>query len=109
MRIALNQQNSVVGDVSGNETAIARAIADARQAGAQLVAFPELAITGYPPEDLLLKEHLLADARAAIDRLALKTTGIVALVGFPERSNDVFNSMAVLADGKVAWTQPMIP
>ena len=71
----------------------------ARQAGAQLVLFPELAITGYPPEDLLLKEHFLADARAAVERIAADARGIVALVGFPERADDVYNAAAVLADG----------
>ena len=63
--------------------------------------FPELALTGYPPEDLLLKEHFLRDARAALDRIAAATEGIVALVGFPEREDDVYNALAVLADGAV--------
>ena len=94
--------NAVVGDVSGNEARIAELIARAREAGAQLVCFPELAVTGYPPEDLLLKEHFLADARAAVDRLAAGTEGIVALVGVPERATDVYNAAAVLADGRVA-------
>ena len=67
----------------------------------QLVLLPELAVTGYPPEDLLLKEHFLADARAALDRIAHQTTGTVALVGFPERADDVYNACAVLADGEV--------
>jgi len=94
--------NAVVGDVDGNEERIAGLIARAREEGAQLVCFPELAVTGYPPEDLLLKEHFLADARAAVDRLAAGTEGIVAVVGFPERSADVHNAAAVLADGRVA-------
>ena len=63
--------------------------------------FPELALTGYPPEDLLLKEHFLADARAALERIAADTTGIVAIVGYPERAEDVHNSAAILADGRV--------
>jgi NAD+ synthase (glutamine-hydrolysing) len=101
MRIALAQLNLTVGDLTGNEDRIAGSIADAAEAGAQLVLFPELAITGYPPEDLLFKEHFLADARAAIDRLAARTHGIVAIVGFPERADDVYNAAAVLADGAV--------
>jgi NAD+ synthase (glutamine-hydrolysing) len=101
MRLALQQLNATVGDIAGNESAIRDGIAKAKEAGAQLVAFPELAITGYPPEDLLLKEHFLRDARAAVDRLAEDARGIVALVGFPERADDVYNSMAVLADGAV--------
>ena len=73
----------------------------AREAGAQLVLFPELAVTGYPPEDLLLKEHFLADARAALERIADQTDDTVALVGFPELADDVYNACAVLAGGRV--------
>ena len=69
LRIALAQINAVLGDIAGNEGRIADQITAARDAGAQLVCFPELALTGYPPEDLLLKEHFLADARAALERL----------------------------------------
>jgi NAD+ synthase (glutamine-hydrolysing) len=101
LRIALAQMNAVVGDIAGNEAKIADAIGAARDAGAQLVCFPELALTGYPPEDLLLKEHFLADARAALERLAGHAHGIVAVVGYPERAEDVHNSAAVLADGQV--------
>ena len=101
LSIALCQMNAVVGDIAGNERAILDAIGHARDGGAQLVLFPELALTGYPPEDLLLKEHFLRDARAALDRIAAATTGIVALVGFPEREDDVYTALAVLADGAV--------
>jgi len=101
MRLALHQLNATVGDLAGNEARIREGIEQAKAAGAQLVAFPELAITGYPPEDLLLKEHFLRDARAAVDRLAEDAQGIVALVGFPERADDVYNALAVLADGEV--------
>ncbi|MBW3652002.1 MAG: NAD+ synthase [Actinobacteria bacterium] len=101
MRIALAQMNAVVGDIAGNAAKIADAIGDARAAGAQLVCFPELALTGYPPEDLLLKEHFLADTRTALERLAEQATGIVALVGYPERAEDVHNAAAVLADGRL--------
>ena len=101
LRIALSQMNAVVGDIAGNEAKIAGAIGAARDAGAQLVCFPELALTGYPPEDLLLKEHFLVDTRAALERLAGQTHGIVAVVGYPERAEDVHNSAAVLADGAI--------
>jgi NAD+ synthase (glutamine-hydrolysing) len=99
VRIALCQMNAVVGDIAGNEAKVRAGIAAAREGGARLVLFPELAITGYPPEDLLLKEHFLADARAAVERLAADATGVVAVVGFPERADDVYNAAAVLADG----------
>ena len=101
MRIALAQINATVGDIGGNEEKILGRIAEARRAGAALVLFPELAVAGYPPEDLLLKEHFLADARAAVDRIAAQTRDIVAVVGFPERAEDAYNAAAVVADGKV--------
>jgi NAD+ synthase (glutamine-hydrolysing) len=101
MRLALAQINPVVGDLPGNERLIVERLREARAGGAQLVLFPELAITGYPPEDLLLKEHFLADARAAIERIAAEATDIVAVVGFPERAEDVYNAAAVLAGGRI--------
>jgi NAD+ synthase (glutamine-hydrolysing) len=104
LRVALAQIDAVVGDIAGNEARIAEQIAAARDAGAQLVLFGELALTGYPPEDLLLKEHFLADATAALHRLAGETVGIVAVVGYPERAEDVHNSAAILADGELQAT-----
>ena len=101
LRIALAQIDTTVGDIAGNVAKIQGHIARARHQGAELVVFPELAVTGYPPEDLLLKEHFLTDARAAVERLAAETNDIVALVGFPERAEDVYNAAAVLAGGKV--------
>jgi NAD+ synthase (glutamine-hydrolysing) len=102
LRVALAQVNPTVGDIDGNAALIARSIAGAREAGAHLVVLPELAVSGYPPEDLLLKTHFLDAAREALEALAAQTRGIVALVGFPERADDVYNSAAVLADGAVA-------
>lgn len=101
MRLALAQINPIVGDIAGNEQKIVARLREAREGGAQLVLFPELAVTGYPPEDLLLKEHFLADARAAVERIAEEATEIVAIVGFPERADDVYNAAAVLADGAI--------
>ena len=101
MRVALAQINATVGDIAGNEAKVREQLARAREAGAQLALFPELAVTGYPPEDLLLKEHFLADARAAVERIAADAQGIVAVVGFPERADDAYNAAAVLADGGV--------
>ncbi|MEA2392673.1 MAG: hypothetical protein QOJ82_564 [Solirubrobacteraceae bacterium] len=101
MRVALSQLNQTVGDIAGNEAKIREQLARAREAGAQLALFPELAVSGYPPEDLLLKEHFLADARAAVDRIAADAQGIVAVVGFPERAEDAYNAAAVCADGAV--------
>jgi NAD+ synthase (glutamine-hydrolysing) len=118
LRLALCQVNATVGDLDGNATLIAEGIAAARRAGAQLVLFPELALTGYPPEDLLLREHFLTDTAAQLAQLAAATAGIVAIVGFPERiagavrgpvpgsagpiATVLYNAAAVLRDGVVS-------
>ena len=101
LRLALAQLDLVVGDIAGNEERLRDYLDRAREAGAQLVLFPELAVTGYPPEDLLLKRHFLERSRAALDRLAADVRDIVAVVGFPELAEDVFNSSALLAEGEV--------
>src|SRR4051812_17599260 len=102
LRLALHQLNPTVGDLAGNEEKVLEGLGAARDAGAQLSLFPELVVTGYPPEDLLLKEHFLRDARAVVDRIAAAATDHTAIVGFPERAEDVFNAAAVLAGGQVA-------
>jgi NAD+ synthase (glutamine-hydrolysing) len=101
MRLALAQINATVGDLAGNERRIVERLDEARDAGARLVLFPECAVSGYPAEDLLLKDHFLADCREAVERIAEHADGIVAVVGFPERAHDVFNAAAVLAGGEV--------
>src|SRR5919107_4482175 len=102
LRVALAQINPIVGDIGGNAQKIREYIERARDEGAQLVVFPELALTGYPPEDLLLKTHFVDAAGAALEEIARDTEGVVALVGFPERRDDVYNACAVLSDGEVA-------
>jgi NAD+ synthase (glutamine-hydrolysing) len=102
LRVALAQINPTVGDIDGNAGKIAERIAEAREQGAALVVFPELALSGYPPEDLLLKPAFLDRTGVALGELAAQTRGIVALVGFPEAAEDVYNAAAVLADGEVA-------
>ncbi len=101
LRLSLHQINTVVGDLAGNEERITDGLRAAQDVGADIAVFPELAVTGYPPEDLLLKEHFLRDATAVIQRLATRTRGLVAVVGFPERAEDVYNAAAILAGGRV--------
>src|SRR5256885_2242152 len=101
LRLALHQLNPTVGDLAGNAQKVRDGLRAAREAGAQLSLFPELMITGYPPEDLLIKEHFLRDAREALDDVASEARDLVAIVGFPERAEDVYNAAAVLADGRV--------
>src|ERR687891_65755 len=102
LRVALAQINPTVGDIRGNARKISEHTSAAREQGAALVVFPELTLSGYPPEDLLLKTSFLDQVGEALEDLAAQTRGIVALVGFPERADDVYNSAAVLADGEVA-------
>jgi NAD+ synthase (glutamine-hydrolysing) len=102
LRVALAQVNPTVGDIRGNARLIADNISRARDEGAGLVVFPELTLSGYPPEDLLLKTSFLDAAAGALEELAAQAHGIAAVVGFPERAEDVYNAAAVLADGEVA-------
>ncbi len=104
LRVALAQINPTVGDIRGNSRKISDQIARARDEGAALVVFPELALSGYPPEDLLLKTSFLDAARVALRELAAETHDIVAVVGYPEQAEDVYNTAAVLADGDVVAT-----
>ena len=101
MRIALAQMNSVVGDLDGNRQRILGRLHAARGAGADLVLFPELAVTGYPPEDLLLRPGFLHAARRSLELIAAETKEIAALVGTPHLDRDLFNACAVCADGRV--------
>ena len=101
MRLALAQLNVVVGDLDGNRELITGAIRDAREAGADLVLFPELAVTGYPPEDLLLRPGFVKAARASLDEIAAATEGITALVGCPLFDRDLANACAILSGGEI--------
>jgi NAD+ synthase (glutamine-hydrolysing) len=101
MRLALAQINTTVGDLDGNRERILGRLAEAREAGADLVLFPELAITGYPPEDLLLRPRFLREAWSSLEAVAAATDGIAALVGVPHLERDLYNACAVLAEGEV--------
>jgi NAD+ synthase (glutamine-hydrolysing) len=93
--------NCCVGDLAGNRSKILEGVAAARSAGADLVVFPELAVTGYPPEDLLLRPGFVREARASVDEIAAAADGIVALVGTPWFERDLTNACAVCAGGEV--------
>ena len=101
LRIALCQANLPVGDIRGNLRRIREWLDRARAECAQLVVFPELAVTGYPPEDLLLKPPFAERALSALHELASDVKDTVALVGFPFLDDDLYNAAAVLADGRV--------
>jgi NAD+ synthase (glutamine-hydrolysing) len=106
MRLALAQINTVVGDLDGNRARIVDRLREARGAGADLVLFPELAVTGYPPEDLLFRPEFLRQARRSLDEIAAEATDIAALVGFPWLERDLFNACAVCVNGRVEAIYP---
>ncbi|MEK7315684.1 MAG: NAD+ synthase [Candidatus Eisenbacteria bacterium] len=102
VRLALAQVNPVVGDLPGNAKKVIEFIERARSQGAELVAFPELVLTGYPPEDLLLRPEFIEQNQAALDEVVRATRGITAIVGFAQRAGDVYNAAAIAHDGRLA-------
>src|SRR5512140_4045105 len=101
LRLALAQINTTVGDFAGNLDRIRQSIARAEALGAEIIAFPEQTIPGYPAEDLLLKSEFITANRTALDALAKDVRRSVVVVGFADRMDDVFNAAAVLQAGKV--------
>ena len=102
LRVAACQLNPVVGDLDGNVSRLLAALDTAERAGADLAVFTELAITGYPPEDLLLKPRFVEDNLEALEKMASRSGRCVAVVGFVDRDRDLYNAAAVCADGSVA-------
>jgi NAD+ synthase (glutamine-hydrolysing) len=96
------QINPIVGDLEYNSKKILEYVRRAKKAGATLVALPELAVTGYPPEDLLLKPSFIDDNLSAMRHIARKITGITAIIGFVDREKDIYNAAGVMHDGHVA-------
>jgi NAD+ synthase (glutamine-hydrolysing) len=101
LRIALAQINPTVGDFPGNVAKIIRYIKKAESAGADVVALPELAITGYPPEDLLLKTQFIDDNLKALKTVQRNVGDITAIVGFVDRKEDIYNAAAVMYKRKL--------
>ncbi len=102
--MALCQINTVVGDLDGNVERVVAAYEQADAAGCDLAVFPELAITGYPPEDLVLKPAFVGANRAALDKVAARTAGCVAVIGFVDADRDLHNAAAVCHEGRVLGT-----
>ncbi|MDE2221759.1 MAG: NAD+ synthase [Candidatus Omnitrophica bacterium] len=103
IKLALAQINPTVGDLSGNTRKILEYAAQASKAGVALAVFPELAVCGYPPEDLLLKKHFVANNLKALDALAKKVRGITLIAGFvdSDSSGKIYNAAAIISEGKV--------
>ncbi|MFY9574396.1 MAG: NAD+ synthase, partial [Blastocatellia bacterium] len=102
IRVALAQINSTVGDLTGNTELMLDYVNRAKTMGADLVAFPELALTGYPPEDLLLKPHFVRDNLEALERIVAATKDLIVILGFIDTDgSDIYNAAAVIAGGKL--------
>lgn len=101
VRIALSQINCCVGDIEGNKEKIVDNIGKASDLGADIVCFPELAVTGYPPEDLLLKPRFIERNIEAVEEIAEAAASIVAVVGFVHRDSDIYNAAAIIQNGKI--------
>ena len=102
LRIGLGQINTTVGDFKGNTQKILEIVAEARSLGVDLITFPELAICGYPPEDLLLKPQFIEENLKALDEVIAHSSGIAIVVGFVDTKADIYNAAAVIHDGKLA-------
>lgn len=101
LRIGLGQINTTVGDFSGNTNKILDEISKARSLGVDMLTFPELAVCGYPPEDLLFKPHFLQENLRSLNRIVKHTEGITVIVGFVDAKEDIYNAAAVIHDGKL--------
>ena len=101
LRIGLCQINTTVGDIEGNTKKIIDYIAKGKKMGADLLVFPEMAVTGYPPEDLLLMPKFIDANLKAVNKIAKATSSITAIVGFVHKDGDIFNSAALLHHGKM--------
>jgi NAD+ synthase (glutamine-hydrolysing) len=104
VRVAACQVNTVVGDLDGNVRCVLEGLERAEAAGADVALFPELALTGYPPEDLLLKPGFIADNQEALEKVAARTGRCAAVIGFVDKGRDLYNAAAVCAFGEVKGT-----
>jgi len=101
IRVGIAQINSTVGDLSGNTKKIMQSIDQAKSLGVDLLTFPELAITGYPPEDLLLKPQFIKQNRECLDKIIEHSSDIAVVVGFVDSDGDIYNAAAVLYNKKL--------
>ena len=102
LRVCMAQINTAVGDFASNTKKILEAVAEANSLGADVITFPELAICGYPPEDLLLKPKFIGDNLQALNKIADVATGPTIIVGFVDAGEDIYNAAAIIHDNKIA-------
>jgi NAD+ synthase (glutamine-hydrolysing) len=108
LRIGLCQINTTVGDIEGNTKKILDYIAKGKKMGADLLAFPEMAVTGYPPEDLLLMPKFIEANLRAVKTIARATSSMTAIIGFVNKDGDIFNSAGLFHDGRLIDTYSKI-
>ena len=101
LRIGLAQINTTVGDFAGNTQKILEAVAEVRSLGVDLLTFPELAICGYPPEDLLFKPQFIEENLKSLDKVIDGSSGLTIVVGFVDARDDLYNVAAIIHDGKL--------
>ncbi len=101
LRLGLAQINTTVGDLDGNAAKVLEYVDRARELGVDLLSFPEMTITGYPPEDLLLRPQFIRDNLAVLQRVVKRCQGITVVVGFVDRDHDVHNAAAIIHDGRL--------
>lgn len=101
-RVAMAQINPTVGDFEGNTRKIIERLEEAQRLGADIVSFPELAVPGYPPEDLLIKTDFVRENLACVQEIARHASRTVAIVGFADSADTLYNAAAVLAEGRIA-------
>ncbi|HEY97962.1 MAG TPA: NAD+ synthase [Dehalococcoidia bacterium] len=102
LRIGIAQVNTTVGDFTGNIDKITNTIKLARSSGVDILTFPELAICGYPPEDLLFKPEFIADNLKSLEKITKETSGISIIIGFVDGRETIYNAAAIIHDGKLA-------
>jgi len=104
MRIALSQINVTVGDIDGNICRILQRIKSAKNLGVQLIAFPELAITGYPPEDLVFKSQFIQDNLTALEAVISESTGINVVIGYIDKDKSgIYNAAAIISNKNLIY------
>ncbi len=101
LRIGMAQLNTTVGDFVGNRQKILQAVNEARSLAVDLLTFPELAICGYPPEDLLFKPQFIAENRQSLDKVVSASSGLTVVIGFVDAKEDIYNAAAIIHDGKL--------
>jgi len=102
LRIGIAQVNTTVGDFAGNADKILKVIEESRSSGVDLLTFPELAICGYPPEDLLFKPQFITENLRTLEKVIKASPGITVITGFVDSSDDIFNAAAIIHDGDLA-------